>query len=119
MKKLAISVVLLWCSSFAIAQSKIEGRLTNSKTEPLPYVSLILFNAADSSFAKGGISDPEGKFFIENVQSGDYVLVGSFVGYKKSVLSKIEIQSKQNLNLGSLILEEETTQLNEVTVTAS
>lgn len=111
--------MLLLCSTFAMAQSKIEGRVTNSKTEPLPFVSVILFNAADSSFANGGISDTEGKFIIENVQSGNYVLVGSFVGYKKSLLSKIGIQSKQNLNLGSFILEEETTQLNEVTVTAS
>lgn len=104
---------------FLAAQSKIEGRITDSRTEPLPFVSIILFSALDSSLVKGGISDTEGNFAINNIQNGNYVLVGSFVGYKKSTLSKIEIQSHRNINIGTLVLEEETTELNEVTVTAT
>lgn len=119
MKNLTIPILLLLCSSFTMAQSKIEGRLTNAKSEPLPYVSLILLNATDTSFVKGAVSDPEGKFIIDNVHNGNYVLVGSFVGYKKSTLSKIEIPSQRNLNVGTLVLEEEVTELNEVTVTST
>lgn len=103
----------------ALAQSKIEGRLANSKSEPLPFVSLALLNATDSSLAKGGISDAEGKFMLDNVPSGSYRLVGSFVGYKRETLSKIEIQSTRNVTLGTLVLEEETMVLNDVTVTAA
>lgn len=118
MKKITISISLLLCCSLAVAQSKIEGRFTNSKTEPLPFVSLVLLNATDTSFVKGSVSDTEGKFIIDNVQNGNYILVGSFVGYK-STLSKIEIQSKQNISVGALVLEEEPTELDEVTVTAT
>ncbi|MGC4022317.1 MAG: carboxypeptidase-like regulatory domain-containing protein [Cyclobacteriaceae bacterium] len=118
MRKTSILFVALLCNSFVVAQSKIEGRLINSKAEPLPFVSLMLLNATDSSFAKGGISDDAGKFVIDNVKNGNYLLMASFVGYKKSTLSKVEVQSKQNISLGSLTLEEETTQLNEVVVKA-
>jgi hypothetical protein len=55
---------------------------------------------------------------LDNVQRGNYVLVGSLVGYKKTTLSKVEIQSQRNINVGTLVLEEEITILNEVTVTA-
>ncbi len=118
MKKLIVFIALLLCSIVGMAQSKIEGRLANAKTEPLPYVSVVLLSATDSSFAKGGISDVEGKFIIENVQNGKYLLISSYVGYKKRTLSNIDINSKQDLNLGLITLEEETTQLNEVVVTA-
>jgi hypothetical protein len=62
MKMLTIPGVLMLCSSLVMAQSRIEGRLANSKTESLPFVSVVLPHGTDSSFVKDGISDAEGKF---------------------------------------------------------
>jgi hypothetical protein len=114
-----LSIVFLLWSTFVIAQSRIEGQLVNPKTGPLPFASLILLNAADSSLVKGEISDANGVFRIENVQSGRYLLIGSLMGYKKSTLSKIELQSQQTLSLGSLVLEEVATELNEIVIQAN
>lgn len=111
-------VILSW-NTFVSAQSKIEGQLVNAKTEPLSFASLILLNVADSSFVKGEISDTNGKFTINNLQSGHYLLMCSSMGYKKSTLSKIEIQPQKNVDLGSLVVEEETRELDEVVVDAN
>lgn len=119
MKTTLIVITLLLYSSLIAAQSIIEGQLINSKEEPLPFVSLILINVADSGYAEGSISDSEGKFTITNVPNGNYFLIGSFIGFKTDTLSSIELNSPGTLKLGNLVLVEESIDLKEVTVTAN
>lgn len=114
---LTIITTASWNSDVS-AQSKIEGKLINNETEPLPFVSLVLLSEKDSSFVKGGISDAEGKFVVEGVPNGRYLLIASSIGYKKSTIPNIEISDSKSLKLNSLTLEEEATTLGEVVVEA-
>lgn len=61
---------------------------------------------------KGAISDSEGTFIIENVCAGSYDLQINFLGYKP-FKRKISVPQTEPLDI---ILEEDTKQLNEVTV---
>ncbi len=109
----------LFYMTLQVQSQTISGIIHNDKGTPLPFASLILLKVADSTFVKGEISDTNGEFIIDQMPGGRYILVGSLVGYKKSTLLKIELQPQQNLNLGFLVLEEMTTELNEVVVKAN
>ncbi len=72
----------------------------------LPGAAIIL------SPQKGAVSDIDGNFKIEGVCAGTYNVQVTFLGYK-SVSKKIRIPQTEPFNI---ILEEETTNLNEVVV---
>lgn len=61
---------------------------------------------------KGTTSDPEGNFKIENVCEGTYDLQVNFLGYKPFI-QKITVPQAAPINI---ILEEESTELKEVTI---
>ncbi len=59
----------------------LEGRTVNARTgEPVPRVSLSLIGA-QSGVTRGGRSDENGNFKIENIPPGTYRLIGERVGF--------------------------------------
>ncbi len=47
---------------------------------PLEFANVQLLNASDSSVIKATVTDRKGKFSIENVNNGNYVLLCTFIG---------------------------------------
>ena len=89
----------------------IRGRVMDKSTgEPLPGVNIVEIDD-QNRIVKGVITDVNGNFVLEVSNSGHQISI-SFLGYKKQVLS---IDSKTQFNIE---LEQSTTQLEEVTVTA-
>ena len=96
---------------------KVVGTLQDStNNEPIPYVNVAVLNAADSVMVKGGITDLNGYFEIQNVPQGDMLLRVSAIGYKNSYYS---FTVTNNTALGTIKLAPGATQLKEVKVTAS
>jgi hypothetical protein len=114
-RKYMLFLLLLTSSSAAFAQSKIEGKVTNKKSEALPFANVLLLNASDSVFAKGVVADAEGKYSIENVKAGNYLLVATVVGYERKYNNLLCPPNAQSLEL-DLLLEDSFIELNEVTV---
>ncbi|MBC5842586.1 TonB-dependent receptor [Flavobacterium sp. F-380] len=95
----------------------ISGVIKDRKTQiVLPYVNVVLKTEKDAAFISGVISNEAGRFSLAKVQSGNYYLEFSYIGY---------ITKKQNLFVGSLSdyldlntieLEENLNQLNEVVI---
>lgn len=50
----------------------------------LPYATVELLSASDSSLVKGEVCDAEGTFSINNLEEGNYLLRTSFMGYVTS-----------------------------------
>ncbi len=83
---------------------------------PVEFANVQLLNT-DSSLVKGTVTDAKGKFNIEQVKTGNYLLRYSFIGYEKTVMSVTV--DKARVNLGSLQIALETNAVNNVTVTST
>lgn len=96
----------------------IHASIYDSKTnEPIPYATINLLNAKDSTSIKSIASDAKGLFRIE-APIGDHILKISFIGYK-SELRNIEITTKmRDIDLGKILLEEDAVMLNDAVVEA-
>ena len=83
--------------------------------ELLPFVNVAVLDSIDSTFVKGGISNMDGRFEINEVPQGSFLLRVSAIGYQNF---SVPFTVTNNTDLGTLRIKEGVTSLNEVTVTA-
>jgi hypothetical protein len=102
------------------AQLQVSGTLIDSKQQHLPAATVLLLASADSSLVKGQLSSIEGRFQFESLESGHYLLKISMLGYLDFFSEKFELNSSENprKDFGSITLNEMSTQLAELSVTA-
>lgn len=114
------AIFILLCSlSFALsvsAQNTVSGIVRDSREEPVAGASVIVTSKTDTLAYRGGTTDENGSFVIEDVMSGECSLGISFLGYK-DIDRDIEVNG--NTDLGVIVLEENPVSLDEVVVTAS
>lgn len=114
--------LFLLCLSYSLqtySQSRISGKV-ESEGKPLSFANVLLLSAKDSSLVKGMITTEEGIYQMNGVKPGDYLLLASIVGYKKAYSALFNISSNNGeVKLKSILLEEDSKQLSEVTVKAS
>ena len=89
-----------------------------SKLQPIEFANVVIKNSKTQTFVTGAISNEKGKFVLESLAPGDYVLSVSLVGYKK--LDKaVFLGSLSNfIDLGKMELEEDAQVLQDVQVVA-
>ena len=110
--------VLLLCHitiSFLWAQPvhQVKGTVIDkSSRQPLEFINVMIVG-----LNKGGVTDAEGKFSIEQVPPGIYRLQASAIGYK-TVTTPEYILSTRDLHI-QIEMEENQTELEGVTITAS
>ncbi|MBO0322429.1 TonB-dependent receptor [Muricauda sp. CAU 1633] len=96
----------------------VSGIIKDKGTgENLPYVNVVLKKSDDLTFVLGTISDEDGFFTLSDTQPGDYVLEVTYLGYQKYNTPLFVGSNSAFLDLGTLFLEENVQQLNEVVVT--
>ncbi len=103
-------LLLLLVPNLLFSQVTIKGS-TKSIKEPLPFVNILLTNSEGK--ISGVASDINSNYEI-SLPSGTYEIRASFLGYK-SFVKTLDVKSDIQLDI---LLEEETTQLNEVVVKA-
>lgn len=112
---------LLFCAAiFCLtlqAQAQIKGKIIDAQTgQPLPYATVSLFALTDSLLVDGSITDDNGVFEILAKQ-GSYFAKVEYLAYEPMMIEKIEVK-KAPVDLGSIRLKQEATQLGEVVVQA-
>jgi outer membrane cobalamin receptor len=124
MKNLFTLIFLLGISFFSQAQEiqkgngKITGILVDSGTNlPVEFATIALTDASGKTI-DGTIADAKGKFSIVKIADGRYTVTISFIGYETLKQTVVFAGKKNDINLGSIKLTEEATQLNEVVVAA-
>ncbi|MFO7924859.1 MAG: TonB-dependent receptor [Bacteroidales bacterium] len=121
-RKPAIIFILAFLLSPAIfpQQGNIEGIVSDKVTEErIPFATISIYAAGANEPVTGDVSDREGNFNIGDLQYGSYRLVISFIGYKSKEISKVSVnQESPSVNLGMVTLNQVTTDLEEVEVTA-
>lgn len=98
----------------------LTGRIMDqSSKSPVEFASIALYNAADSSFVSGAISDRNGFFRFERIVEGSYYLEVSFVGYEKKAIKSFSLtKSIVPTDLGTIELSFSTQEIDEVNVVA-
>lgn len=86
-----------------------------SLNQPLPYVTVVLRTDTDKIIS-GGITDENGFFKLINVPEGTHKLTVQFIGYKKLERSLSIGNNSFTVDLGQILLEEESTELEGVEV---
>ncbi|MBL0741957.1 outer membrane beta-barrel family protein [Chryseolinea lacunae] len=96
---------------------QVSGKLTTANGEPLPFVNVLLLNAADSALVKGIMSTALGEYRIENVPGGTYMLRITAIGYKSYHSPSFSLTTPNATKVfETLVLEEDAQQLAEIVV---
>src|SRR5882724_5048643 len=112
MKSLSAFIFLLFIALTTQAQppaipdnGKIMGTVVDSTSNAaVEFANVALIDASTSKAVNGNVCDDQGKFTINKIASGDYILSISFIGYKTKNI-KVQLTDKSNdINLGNVIL---------------
>ena len=112
MKTLFFSIALLF--SATLSSQIIKGRVIDENKAPVIFAAVTLTNPTDSSLVKATITEDLGIFSFEGISTGKYELSISSIGY---ATYKKNIDFKENvLDLGTISIDTQTQNLEEVTV---
>ena len=118
---LAIFVYLLGMSTIAAQPNPsalLRGTITNQKGEPVPYANVALLTL-EGVLLEGAVTDESGNFSIATTKTARVKLVVSSLGYTSYSSEEFELLAGLQKDFGMLVLADEVTGLDEVTVKAS
>ncbi len=92
-----------------LAQSTIEGTVTDNKNEPAIGATITL-----EGTTMGSVTDDNGKFFIKNVPSKTYLLKITYLGFE-TILQNIDLSNTKDFKQ-DFVLKEDRKLLDEVVV---
>lgn len=111
-------IACFFMSSFVLAQTySVSGEVQDEKNQPVPFATIVLKSAADSSLVKADITDENGLFRFDFIKPGSYFLEASYLGYQDVTGPSFSITDKA-YNHPPVILTENAQQLDEVVLTA-
>lgn len=113
-----MAVLVMSMASATLAQTTftLQGTLTDSKGETLPFTNCVLLEQQDSAFAYGTTSDLDGVFAISDIKPNNYILRITAVGHETHWQ---DITIDRDTNLGAIEITDNATLLKVVQITAS
>ena len=95
----------------------ITGHLLDADMkEPMVQATVQLFNATDSAFVGGSLSNTRGNFSVQAPSSGTYKLKISSVGFQ-TWEREVTLRRNENLDMGNIMIESASVMLQEAVVT--
>ncbi|MEO8793947.1 MAG: outer membrane beta-barrel family protein [Daejeonella sp.] len=95
----------------------LTGKVTDAEKVRVEAATVILLNPLDSAIIKVEISNDQGNFTFNNLQTGSYLISVSSVGYVKNISGPYLLQSMDKIkNIGSIELKLYNKLLNEVDI---
>ena len=96
----------------------ISGKVIDEASkESLPYVNIVVMDM-EKKIITGGITSEKGEFKIKDIPRGNSLVEIQFMGYK-TYSQQISVSNKaKKIDLGTVVLEEEASTLDEVVVRA-
>ncbi len=101
----------------ALGQTGVSGTVTDEEGSPLPSATVLLLNPTDSSLVRGGITDENGWYHLQNIEPGTYILSVSMVGFRRHHTEEFALK-EETLQQERIQLRESVEQLGTVSVTA-
>ena len=80
--KTTITLIALLCSNICFCQNLVlKGKIEDKYKESIPFANIALYQANDTiSIVKGTASDLAGKYLLQDIDSGNYILKVSYIG---------------------------------------
>lgn len=108
-----------WVLQAQTAAVTLSGVIKNKLNKAaIPFVNIVLITAKDSGFVTGTVSNEEGRFTLLNVKPGSYILESSFIGFEPKSEPLLIGSLSAFLDLGTLELQQDAKQLQEVIISA-
>ncbi len=113
-------LILFLCTLSSVAQKiTVSGLVKDGAlSEAMPGAAVVLLQPKDSAQAAGVSTDLEGKFKLPSVKAGNYILRISFIGYQTYFRNITLSKQNKSINLGEIVLQENSKMLKEAEVTA-
>ncbi|MFO7668135.1 MAG: TonB-dependent receptor, partial [Bacteroidales bacterium] len=118
--KNTLFTIFIFCNTILCGQNtaNISGKVVDKSTsEVLPFSSVSLTNKTDNSFVSGTITDEKGIFILKQLNSGNYLITVTFVGFQSFTKEILIGTLNNNYDIGKIELEPSVSQLGEVQVT--
>lgn len=90
----------------------------NQRKTPISFVNITIKKTKDSSFVAGTITNEEGRFSFSDISSANYFLQFSSAGYTTKLQPLLVGSLSAFLDLGTIELQQNVQQLQELTVTS-
>lgn len=89
--KTTITLIALFCFNICFCQDLIlKGQITDEHKESIPFANIALYQTNDTiNVVKGSASDLSGKYSLQNINPGNYILKVSYIGYKLNLYRSI------------------------------
>ena len=113
---LALCVFCFSLSATFGQQITLTGDVYSDQNEPLPYATVVLLEPSDSTLINFCITDNNGHFELKKTSKGNYILQTAFIGYHSN-FRNLEITPEMKTNLGIIVLQPTSYNINEVMVT--
>jgi iron complex outermembrane recepter protein len=89
---IVLFMMMFVLSSAATADTLIKGRILNNDNQPIGYATALLLSPETGEILVGDMVDEQGRFYLERVQPGRYILSLRCMGYCTDSTRMIEIQ---------------------------
>jgi iron complex outermembrane receptor protein len=107
--------------SISFAQTKpsaIQGKVLMDTNSPAEAATVVLMQYADSTIIGSGLVDKLGKYQLNNLKSGNYLLLVTQIGSGKVYSGPYRLSTGQTFIAPNIILKQVSTQLKDVTIVA-
>ena len=119
-RRITTLLIMLACVVAAVAQQySVQSQVNDSKGEGVPFATIYIYNSDDTTkVVSSGVSDAFGKVEHNLAKPGSYSMRVHFVGMIPQSRTFEVSTSAPVAQLGTIVLNTESTMLHEVTVTA-
>ena len=102
-KRILFITAILFLSIQVFSQGnsfRVTGTvLDRSSKKSIEFATVQLLNIADSAVIKTTVTDQKGKFTLDKITAGNYIVSCSFIGYEKTIMPVTVNQQKENLGI--------------------
>ena len=106
-------------NSYARLAGPVDGDIKDAKHKGLYTASFVFLHASDSTVAAADYADTSGHFDITVADTGTYIITCTMLGYKPYRSTPVRLEKGKQMHLPEIVLDEDSAQLNEVTLRAS
>jgi hypothetical protein len=120
-KMLMLLSILIFTTALLKAQTTdkgaIKGSIIDEQKTSLPYATVVLKKAKDSSIYRTALSSYKGAFAFTGIKAGNYFIEISMIGFEKFIKPDVTVDDTET-DLGVLTLKKATNMLAGVTIKA-
>lgn len=114
---LILTGACLFATNEPTVTGTIKGQVFDEVLQtPVEFATIAIYKDGTDTPIDGTITDKSGLFRIKKLSPGIYDIDIKFIGYNTKRIENIEIKAKEEINLGKLVIEQATENLEEIVV---